>query len=244
MQPISAGVVSALVAFTSTFAVVLAGLSAVGGRSRAGGRRPHGRDRADGPGLDPAGRLVPAADHDRLVHARSRPAGLHGGRRGRMAGRCRSVPGGRPARGRHRPDPGARGSHRPHPAGGGPGHARRRAAPAVPGPHRGSGGPARRRPARDPRVARGPPSVPALGRALGLRRGRGRGGRARAAHRAEHRPGRVHAAPSPHGPSAQRACGARAGRPAVPGHDGLAERAGCRGHAGARVSHPVAGPRA
>ncbi|GLU87019.1 hypothetical protein Kosp01_17650 [Kocuria sp. NBRC 114282] len=30
MQPISAGVVSALVAFTSTFAVVLAGLSAVG----------------------------------------------------------------------------------------------------------------------------------------------------------------------------------------------------------------------
>ena len=81
-RPVAAGVVTALVGFTSAFVVVLQGLTAVG----ATHAQPAGRDDPHGPELGRPLPDDPTADHRGVVHARSRAARLHrGGRRGLAA---------------------------------------------------------------------------------------------------------------------------------------------------------------
>ena len=140
VQPVIAGVVASLVGFASTFALVLAGLRAVGASEAEaasglatlcfGGR---GRGLARPP--------LPPAARDRLVHARRRPA--RRGRRGprRLPGRARRLRRHRRADRRRRPVAHARALGRGHPGRAGQRDAGGRPPPGLPGTGRGRGRP-------------------------------------------------------------------------------------------------------
>jgi predicted benzoate:H+ symporter BenE len=84
LQPVVAGAVAALVGFASTFALVLAGLRAVGADEAQGGLGPPDAVRGDGRDRDRARAALPHADQHRVVDAGRRAAHLRRLRAGRL----------------------------------------------------------------------------------------------------------------------------------------------------------------
>ena len=235
--PVVAGIVTAVVGSSSSFVVVLAGLTAVGATPAQAASGLLVLLVTQALGMLWLARPAPHPDHARLVDPRRRAAGLHRRRRRRLAGRGRRLRRHRRADRAHRPGARARRPDRPDPGLAGPGDARRRAAAHLPGAgHRAGRLPGVRRSGRA-RLAGDAPDLPALGGA-GLARGRPRSW-------SSCRP-----APRSRRPTWSRphldhpALDARGGRqhrdPALHRHDGLAERARRRGDGELRLPGPVA----